>query len=112
MQLDRAHFSESHFELVWPKGIFSAELDRLLRVAGGSLPSPIGLSGSDWHSECQLLIEEAFRYEEPRIEFNQCTLRTAFGDDDSVSQLTWLRSLREYVDSLPRPGQRRPSSLR
>lgn len=73
MELDRNHFSQSHFELRWPVSVFREELDRLLSEANGQSRPPTGTGGVDWHDECKLLLEEAFRYGEPKQGFSRCT---------------------------------------
>lgn len=108
MLLDKEHFSASHFELKWPKDVFKDELDRLLRDSSQQPRSRMSLSDSEWHEECELLLEEAFRYEEPKQEFGRCVLTTAFGENDTPSQVEWLLSIQRYAQYLPLGQQRRP----
>jgi len=91
--------------------MFREELDRLLRESKGRSRSPTSLGGGDWHDQCELLLEEAFRYGEPKQEFDRCTLfSTAFSSDDECEpgQLDWLVSLKHYIKYLPLPQTRRP----
>lgn len=86
MPLDRRYFAESHFELRWPREIIVEELDRLLAN-----------SYARNEEECQLLLQEAFRYEEPLQEF-----------DRHVDELEWLTALRRCVEYLPTPREHLP----
>jgi len=111
LPLDRDHFSQSHFELKWPVSVFREELDRLLDESQERSLSSTSASRSDWHDECELLLEEAFRYGEPKQEFGRCTLfSTAFSSDEECGpgQLDWLVSLKHYTDYLPSSQVCRP----
>jgi len=108
LPLDRNHFSQSHFELKWPVSVFREELDRLLDKSRERSLSPTSASRNDWHDECELLMEEAFRYGEPKQEFGRCTLfSTAFSSDEEhePGQLDWLVSLKQSHPSGRAGGQ-------
>lgn len=110
MQLDRNHFSQSHFELKWPLSVFREELDRLLHDTRGRSHPLVGFGGDDWHDECKLLLEEAFQYGEPEQEFGRCTrYATAFTSQKyEPGQIDWLVALKRYPEYLPSPQTRRP----
>jgi hypothetical protein len=106
--LDKQHFAESHFELVWPKELFIEELDRSLNDMNGR---PLGRTDggtADWKRDCAILLEEAFRYEEPKREFSQCVVPNVYFQSEGTSQLDWLKALRAHAESLPVPQGRRP----
>ncbi|PPK63328.1 hypothetical protein CLV40_12941 [Actinokineospora auranticolor] len=89
MPSDRKNFGTSIFELRWPIEILVEEVRRLL----DSDPPKF----ANWSEECERLLEEAFRSQEPAVEFR--------AESDKGE---WLAALVEHAQRLPRATKPKP----
>ncbi|MFE3874932.1 hypothetical protein ACFXPX_11100 [Kitasatospora sp. NPDC059146] len=93
-------FNSRAFELVWPRWIAAAEIDRLMALDASGRTH-------DWAEQCTLFLTEAFTSAEIADKFEGMSSWTPW-EPEKQSQASWLDDLRTNLDDCPTKGERMP----